>query len=233
MRIQVIQHVAFEGPAGIADWAKARGHAVSVTMAETAAFPDVSEYDLLVVMGGPMNVYEVDLFPWLSAEKAAVADAIDAGKGVFGVCLGAQLVADVLDGDVGRNDVPEIGWFPVELTGAGGVSPVFGALPARFLAGHWHMDTFAIPHSAVLTASSDACANQAFEYDNGRVVGVQFHLEWTRGVLAELIEHAGDDLAAGQWVQSTDMLLGPDAPFEDIHGVLAQLLDALQQRLQG
>ncbi|MDO9556027.1 MAG: type 1 glutamine amidotransferase [Coriobacteriia bacterium] len=230
MRIHVIQHVPFEGPAGIAEWADARGHALTVTLAPTAAFASPADYDLIVVMGGPMNIYEVDLYPWLSVEKDVIAEAIKVGKGVLGVCLGAQLVADVLGGSVGRNEVPEVGWYPVELTGAGTVSRVFGVMPERFVAGHWHWDTFEIPQGAVHTASSKACVNQAFEYDDGRVIGVQFHLEWTREVLAELIERAGEELTEDVWVQTEGELIAPDAPFAETGTVLEMFLDALERR---
>lgn len=231
MRIQVIQHVPYEGPAGIAEWAESRDHVVTITHATTGAFPAPAEYDLLVVMGGPMNIYEVDLHPWLLAEKEAVAQAIDAGKGVLGVCLGAQLIADVLGGSVGRNDEPEIGWFPVELSGAGSVSPVFGALPASFMAGHWHWDTFSVPPGAVLVASSEACVNQAFEFDDGRVIGVQFHLEWTREALESLVEHGGDDLVVATWVQSEHVLLESERPFLESRELVHRLLDALEGRI--
>lgn len=231
MRIHAIKHVPFEGLAGIADWAGSRGHEVTVTMAPTGDFPLPQTYDLLVVMGGPMGVRDVDKYPWLIAEKEAVNAAIDAGRGVLGVCLGAQVIADALGAAVHRNDELEIGWYPVELTAAGRSSSVFGALPSSFVAGHWHGDTFQIPDGAVRTASSSACINQAFEYDDGRVVGVQFHLEWSQDALSELIGHAREELQEGQWVQTENELVGPGAPFGESTRYLTMLMDAIEGRI--
>lgn len=233
MRVHAIQHVPFEGLAGVRSWAEARGHTVAVTLASSDVFPSSADYDMLVIMGGPMNIYEIDLYPWLAQERRAVEEAIARGKGVLGICLGAQMVADVLGGSVRRNDAPEIGWFPVELTGAGTTSRVFGALPVRFVAGHWHWDMFEIPPGAVLTAFSDACVNQAFEYDDGRVIGVQFHLEWTPEALALLFENAGEGTPSGTWVQSEGEMLGPDAPYVGTAALLAALLDSLESRVTG
>ncbi len=133
-----------------------------------------------------MNVYEEAEYPWLAAEKAFIAAAIGAGKPVLGICLGAQLIAAVLGGTVSKGPQPEIGWYPVELTPAGRELPLFAGFPDRFTALHWHGDTFSIPPGATHVASSAACANQAFAYDGGRVVGLQFHLEETRESLAQL-----------------------------------------------
>jgi len=227
MRVYVIQHVPFEGPARIADWAASRGHSLSAIPAQDAARLSLDPADLLVVMGGPMGVYDTAEHPWLTAEKDAIARAIHGGTAVLGICLGAQLVAHVLGAEVGRNPEPEIGWFPVTLTEAGMRSRVFGALPVEFIAGHWHGDTFEIPPRAVRLASSAACANQAFEYDGGRVAGVQFHLEWDRIALATLVEHAGTDLMPSAWVQTEDELLGDEAAFDGSGRLLETLLDAV------
>ena len=121
---------------------------------------------------------------------------------MLGVCLGAQLVADVLGGQVSRGEHPEIGWYTVELTETGRAIPVFAGFPERFTALHWHGDTFAIPPGAVHVASSEACANQAFTHDGGRVVGLQFHLEETRESLALLRERPEI------WLQPTTRLPG-------------------------
>ena len=196
-------------------------------------FPQPEDLDFLVAMGGPMNVYQESRHPWLRAEKEFIASTIAAGKLVLGVCLGAQLVADVLGGPVSRGDHPEIGWYPVDLTEAGRTIPVFAEFPARFAALHWHGDTFAVPPDAVHVASSEACANQVFAYDGGRVVGLQFHLEETRESLGLLVENARADLAvrgepnAGRWIATAAELLAPTAPFGLCRELLFRLLDAM------
>jgi len=114
MRIQCLQHVNFEGPASIETWARERGLSMEKTdLSAGAALPGCDDFDWLVVMGGPMNVYEESAYPWLAGEKRLIGDAIGRGRLVLGVCLGAQLIASVLGAAVYRNSHREIGWFPV------------------------------------------------------------------------------------------------------------------------
>ena len=139
MRIHYLQHVPFEGPANIALWAAERGHAVTGTrLFRGDPLPDVDCMDLLVVLGGPMNVDQHDGYPWLLEEKRLIGQAIDCGTSVLGICLGAQLAAAVLGARVQRNPHKEIGWFNVSLTGHGRTSGFFRGLPAEFIAFHWH-----------------------------------------------------------------------------------------------
>ena len=104
---------------------------------------------------------------------------MDAGKRVLGVCLGAQLLADVLGGPVSRNAHKEIGWFPVELSAAGRAYPGFAGLPERFTAFHWHGDSFRLPPGATRLCSSEACVEQGLAVGE-KVLGLQFHLEVRR-----------------------------------------------------
>ncbi len=251
MRVHYLQHVPFEGVGAIGEWARSHAHTVSnseMFRVPPPDLPQVDDPDFLIVMGGPMNIYQETEYPWLVAEKAFIASVIAAGRPVLGVCLGAQLVADVLGAPVSKGEHLEIGWYPVDLTEAGRVLPTFARFPRRFTALHWHGDTFAIPPGAVHAASSEACANQAFAYDAGRVVGLQFHLEETQESLGLLIANAGDDLAAGaapttgaapaaptvpgdrgagKWISTAAELLSPTAPFAPCHDLLFTLLDSM------
>ena len=247
MRVHYLQHVAFEDLAAIKDWVRLRGHTLTGTelflepSAAAApsgpehpdAFPALDEIDLLVVMGGPMGVYDYASHPWLQTEKAFIQAAIGVEKAVLGICLGAQLMADVLGGPVTKNGSPEIGWYPVELTEAGRADPSFADFPDSFTALHWHGDTFAIPPGATYAASSAACADQAFSLDDGRAVGLQFHLEETPASLATLVEHAAAELDAAAtepWVASKEDLLAADAPYEPCRELLFKLLDRMAAR---
>jgi GMP synthase (glutamine-hydrolysing) len=236
MKVHYLQHVEFESIGAIDDWVHDRGHALSGThLFRPADFPRPDDVDLLVVMGGPMNIYEHDVHPWLAPEKTFIRSVIDAGKGVLGICLGAQLAADALGAPVTKGAHPEIGWFPVTLTAeAATLAPVFGGFPQQFTAFHAHGDTFAIPAGAIGVASSAACANQAFAYDLGRVVGLQFHLESTPVLVARLIEHSAEQLARPHtepWVQSPEQMLNPGAPYEACRTLLFSLLDRMVARL--
>jgi GMP synthase-like glutamine amidotransferase len=169
MRLHSLEHEPFEGLANIEVWAKNRGHSISRTLLfNNEELPDIDDFDWLVIMGGSMNIYEEEKYPWLREEKNFIAEAIAGKKIVLGICLGSQLIADVLGGNVSKNKYKEIGWFPVSLTADAKNSPVFSTLPRKFAAFHWHGDTFKIPPGAVRIAESEGCANQAFEY--GRVI---------------------------------------------------------------
>jgi GMP synthase-like glutamine amidotransferase len=193
-RIQTIEHVPFEGPAAIAAWAEERGYALNRTrIFKGEPLPPVAEVDLLVDLGGPMSVHDVALHPWLAQEKNYLRQAIDAGCAILGVCLGAQLLAEVLGGQVTRSPEREIGLFPVTLSPEGRANPVCAGLPERFTSFHWHGDTFSIPPGAAWLASSEACRNQAFALGS-RLLGLQFHLETTQNSMELLLTHCADEL---------------------------------------
>ena len=135
-----------------------------------------------------MGVYDQDEYPWLEIEKVAIAQAIEGGKVVLGICLGAQLIAQVLGADIRANAYKEIGWFPVYLDSDVLAHPISEVLPSQWDAFHWHGDTFEIPEGGRLLARTSACRNQGFIY-NDRVVGMQFHMEVTRSGAAELVKN--------------------------------------------
>lgn len=227
MRWLCLQHVPFEGPAAVGDFARRAGHELTrVELWTGAPLPPADEAGGVVVLGGPMNVYEEDRYPWLAREKRFLEAAIATGRPVLGICLGAQLLSVVLGGRVTRNREREIGWFPVERTEAAGAGGPLAGLPARFVAFHWHGDRFSIPPGAVHAARSEACEEQAFVYD-GRVVGLQFHLESTPASIRALVEHCPEDLADGPYVQDPTTMEGRAGHAEQTHALLADLLTRL------
>lgn len=228
MRVHVVTHVDFEGPALVADWAAARGHELSQTLALTEEYPEPADIDFLVVMGGSMAADDVATHPWLLSERHYIAETIESDRPVLGVCLGAQILADVCGGGVRRNVHQEIGWYPLAKTPAGAEDPVLSVIDDGLVAGHWHGDTFDVPASAALALSSDACANQAFSLAEGRIVGLQFHLEWTEASIYDLVEHCAADLDGGPHVMDAAQLLeGVRIHGEDCRRALWRVLDAM------
>jgi GMP synthase-like glutamine amidotransferase len=234
MRIHVIQHVPFEGPGLIAAWAAERGHELASALALTEEYPSADDIDFLVVMGGPMDADDEAKSPWLHAEKRFIAEAIASGRLVLGVCLGAQIIAEVLGGNVRRNPEKEIGWFTVERTVMGADEPLFSGWPDPVVVGQWHSDTFDLPGGIEPILSSEACANQAFVFDR-RVVGLQFHIEWTQRSVAALVSACGDDCDdTGLWVMAPTQITD-EAPerVQECRRLLFALLDAIEAEGSG
>lgn len=225
MRVHWLQHADFEDLGCIAPWLAARGAEVTLTRLYAGeTLPPVASFDWLIVMGGPMNVDEDDAHPWLRAEKDFILDAVHAKKKMLGICLGAQLIAAALGAPVLRNAHVEIGWHPVTMNPAAKRSKLFAGFPDRFLPFHWHGDTFEIPPDATPLASSEACANQAYERD-GRIAAIQFHLEVTAANARIWFEH--EQPAPSRYVQAPQDILSDIARFADNNRLMLQLLDNL------
>lgn len=223
MRIHWLQHVDYESLGCIGPALARRGDALSCTrLYADDPLPDPAGIDALIVMGGPMNIYEEDAHPWLRRERSWIAQVIAARRRVLGICLGAQLVADALGAPVTRNAQTEIGWWPVTLNDAGRRSPLLKGLPERFTAFHWHGDTFAIPAGATPLMSSEACAHQAFEH-GGRVLALQFHLEVTAADAHRWYGHGHPPPAP--YVQAADEVLHRYEDFADNNRLMLRLLE--------
>jgi len=229
MRIHSLQHVEFEDLANIESWARAKGHSVTKTLLfHNEKPPTPNEFDWLIIMGGPMSVCEEKQYPWLIQEKKLIGESIAENKLVLGICLGAQLIADALGARVFKNTHKEIGWHPVYLTKPGKRSPIFSVLPDTFTAFHWHGDTFELPEGATWIAKSEGCVNQVFEYD-GRVFGLQFHLESSDESIYRLVDHCGNELTEGKYVQTREEILREDISSQQIEKLIIQLLDQIER----
>jgi GMP synthase-like glutamine amidotransferase len=228
MRIHSLEHQPEEGPAKIADWAAERGYTLDRTaLYADEAPPALDAFDLLVIMGGGMNIYQHRDHPWLVTEKEFLQRVIGARKPILGICLGAQLLADVLGGKVYQNAQKEIGWFPVNFRERTGL---FAQFPQAMKVMHWHGDTFSLPPNARLMADSIGCAHQAFVWDD-RVVGLQFHLEMGAVNVADLATVAAEDLTPGRFVQSAAQLTETPADLPAAHAALFALLDGMAAKV--
>ena len=229
MRLHFLQHVPFEGPGCIRDWAEAAGWEISGShLYRDQRLPAVGDLDWLVIMGGPMNVYEDVQYPWLSKEKHLIDQAIAGRKVVLGVCLGAQLIADVLGARISANPHREIGWYPVYRSSASVALPQVSAIEDTVDALHWHGDTFDLPDGAVHLARSEACDNQAFVYGE-RTLALQFHLEMTPEGLQTLVKHCAGEIEPGPYMQSPENMLSDPKRFRRANRMMRRLLDGLAQ----
>lgn len=227
MNIHYLQHAAGEGPGEIANWAAANGHELSGThWYRGDPSPDTAAIDFLVILGGGMNIYEHRDHAWLAPEKAVIAEVIGQGKLVLGVCLGAQLIADVMGGKVYQNPEFEIGWFPIRILETVRQHPLLAHFPKEFTALHWHGDTFDLPPGATLLASTDACPNQAFLCQEN-VVGLQFHIEVRPEDVRFFVQGETSPLPEGKYVQSFEQILAGDHYIPTVHHLLTELLDAM------
>jgi GMP synthase-like glutamine amidotransferase len=224
MQIVVLQHVAFEGAGILLEIFNRGGHHVEICKLYAAdALPNLAEVDAIVVMGGPMGVGDTEQFPWLINEKRFLSEANKEGKPILGICLGAQLLADVLGARVYRNAHREIGWFAVTTTPAFRASRFGKVLGDEFIPLHWHGDTFDLPAGALSIGASAACQCQGFVFDQ-RVLALQFHLEMTSTGLAKLAKHCADELMPSAYVQSAEQLNVDELQFAQMHQQMEQLV---------
>lgn len=229
MLLQVIQHVPFEGPACIADWAQSKGHQLRMTrMFADDPLPQTEQFDWLIVMGGPMGVADEAQCPWLGGEKRLIRDAIEQNKTVLGICLGAQLIAACLGARVFPNQHKEIGWFPVHKVKGSENTPLGRVLPDEIEALHWHGDTFGLPNGAVHLARSDACLHQAFAVGD-RVLALQFHLEMTPASAEALSRQCEYELVRAPYIQTAETILSRKGRFDAANAVMYRLLDHLHE----
>lgn len=187
MRILVFQHLPVEHPGIFRDFWKADGHEWdAVELDEGGVIPPLEDYDLLVVMGGPQDVWQEDIHPWLIAEKAAIRRwVVDLGRPYLGICLGHQLLAEALGGKVTLMAAPEVGLADVSFSAEGRRDPLFAGMGAGMVTFQWHgAGISTLPEGSLVLAENAACATQAIRWGE-HAYGLQYHVEITPTTVAD------------------------------------------------
>ncbi len=199
MRWHCLQHMPDEGPGYAAEWLVAHGHTLSFTQLfePTSIFPALAEFDGLLILGGAMSVYSEENFPWLRSEKTFLQETLLAGKITLAICLGAQLLAQALGGEVRPNPEPEIGFWTVRFSAKALTHPLLRGWPEKATVLHWHFDTFTVPPGALRVGMSAGCAAQGFVWGDG-VIGLQFHPEMTEEMVEQLMQFEAHETAEEQ-----------------------------------
>ncbi|MHA6485467.1 type 1 glutamine amidotransferase [Paenibacillus sp. strain BS8-2] len=199
MNVIVFRHFDFDDPAALELWAQEGGHKLDICHPSNGILEKWLEtMELLIILGGPMSVYQESDHPWLVEEKEFVRKAIERGTKVLGICLGAQMIADVLGGAVSRNREKEIGWHLMQRTDER--HPWLDGLPESFVSYSWHGDTYTLPAGARRLAYSEACGEQAFAYGD-HVLALQFHLETTPDCIEQMLIRWSDELQDKPYIQ--------------------------------
>jgi GMP synthase (glutamine-hydrolysing) len=225
MRLHYLQHVPFENPGCILDWANENNVDVkSSHLYKNDPLPELDVFDLLVVMGGAMGANDDDIYPWMPQEKKLIESAINANKKVIGICLGSQFLADVLGVKIYANSHKEIGWFPIEWSDAAQQNELTNHMPKTLDVFHWHGDTYDLPPNATHLAKSRVCQNQAFLFGNN-VLAVQFHLEVKEDNIKAMLANCADELVDAPYIQSREKILEGMKNCDIVNDYIKKMLD--------
>ncbi len=181
-RVTCFQHIDCEGPGTLGTILKSRNVELQILKPFKGDVIPEKLGDGLVVLGGPMGVYEENQFPWMTAELNAIRKCLSENIPVLGICLGSQMLAHAAGAQVFRGAVPEVGWYPVSLTPEGRLDSLFLGIPPEFESFHWHGDTFTLPPNSIRLAGSATTPNQIYKV-GGNAYGFQCHLEVTEKMI--------------------------------------------------
>lgn len=229
MKLHIVMHEHFEAPAAIAVWAENRGHAVSYTkLYQGDRFPQKNNFDFLIVMGGPQSpATTTEECPHFDAKREIrfIKEAIEQGKILLGVCLGAQLIGEALGVKFDHSPNKEIGVFELTLTNASKQDPIFSTFPGKFLVGHWHGDMPGLTEGSEVLATSKGCPRQIVRY-SPRIYGFQCHFEFTPAAVEGMIQNCGDELQEGKpYIQNASQLRKQD--YSGMNELLFKFLDCM------
>ncbi len=215
MKFLVIQHEACEPLGAFENGLEERGIEYEyVRLFEEDVPENLDGYSGLIIMGGPMNVYQEDEYPFLRAEDVLIKEALKNNLPILGVCLGAQLIAKAAGARVKKGSKKEIGWYKIRLTEEGKRDPVFSMFEEEFRVFQWHGDTFDIPDGAVKLAEN-SLYNQAFRIKNA--YALQFHIEVTEEIIKDWMRKYDEE------VRSLKGQIDPEEILKDTGRYIGQL----------
>ena len=223
-KIVTLSHVFYESPGYISKWAEQNNFEIEEIFCwKNPVYPDPKDVKRLLIMGGPMGVYDAKDYLWMLDEIRFIRAVIDAGNKVLGICLGSQLMSAAMGAKVYPNDYHEIGWFEIQWNEAAYKHPLAYGVSSHSKVFHHHGDTFDLPENAVLLASSKGCKHQAFAIGN-TVLALQFHMEVNKELIEDMMFHSAE-LVPGTFVQDRKQI---DDGIYDVmqnHTDLASLLE--------
>ena len=223
MKVLIVKHAPFEREGNMAAWLQRKqAEIVYLNLYESAVFPDPKAFDLIVLLGGPMSVNDEQIYPWLVPEKQFVKEALSLNMPILGLCLGGQLIANVLGAAVTLNRETEIGWHTVSNNTS---NKNLFQFPNQIPIFNWHSETFALPKGAEPLIKSQACQNQGFQYGD-KVIGLQCHPEVTAEIIQDWIDEIGEQMTQGDFVQT------PEQIFADAEVNIAQAQMQLEKMLE-
>lgn len=214
----VLQHIECEDLGTIANAMSQRGIGYKyVRLFDGEPVPsDPGNYSGLIILGGPMNVYEEDKFPYLKDEDILIKKAVKNDMPVLGICLGGQLIAKATGAKVKKGTKKEIGWYDLKLTKDSRQDKVFNSLPGTIKVFQWHGDTFDIPDGAVHLAGSELFSNQAYRVGSS-IYGLQFHLEVTQKMINRWISEYKEELSTLDYINAGRIISDTPAYIDNLN----------------
>jgi GMP synthase-like glutamine amidotransferase len=230
MRIHLLEHETEGISINIINWSLKNKHPLSRTyVPEAVTLPTISDFELLIIAGGPQHIWKEDNYPWFREEKKLVAEAATAGKHILGICLGAQMLADLLGGKVFTNPLEELGWYEVVITPEGVASQLLNQVPRQFTMFQWHSDHYTLPPGTIRLASNKAAENQAFMSTDGRILGIQFHPDFDCGTIINLVKAEDEPWPKGPFVTRREGLIQQTETMPEPDWLMDLLLDNMHK----
>ena len=223
MKAHILQHAEWETIGRIDEWLNKVNIEYSTTHLYKGDKLPKHKVDLLIIMGGPMGIFEDENYPWLKEEREFVKKHVNSNSLVLGICLGSQFIADSLDARVYAGKEKEIGFFDINKVNN---HPITSNIPNTINVFHWHGDTFDTPKEAINLFNSELTSDQGFIYDN-RVLALQFHIEVGQKEIDEFVYNGIDEIVPANYVQHKDDILNLKSDLSKSNSYLFDILDNL------